>query len=312
MAGQTSHINGTVDVAAQASAYSGTVTVGDGGLYGTCDSGACHDAAVDPAWNATPSLLGCSDCHYNTLDVNSFNGQDETASAVATGTASSEWTGRGHGAKSIACLDCHAMSQAHDFTAALSNANAFRLTTGFTCTDNAANCHDGNPTASVATVVNHSKTAMSIAGYNTQVDSWSITPKCVDCHDPHGDASNLKMIQTDLWDNGSSTMSTTVGVPTNHGAIGNSNLAFVNDTTGVSTAGDSYADADAPFSSLCQECHETVDADMTSFQDDATASSTGHPSPGGNPGDCSDCHKHDTAFKPSGCSALKISIDLLI
>ena len=38
--------------------------------------------------------------------------------------------------------------------------------------------------------------------------SWD--PKCVDCHDPHGDSDNLAMIATDVFDRGSSTH----GVPT--------------------------------------------------------------------------------------------------
>jgi hypothetical protein len=79
-------------------------------------------------------------------------------------------------------------------------------------------------------------------------------------------------------------------------------LVFTDNTTGASTTGNSYADLNAPYSSVCQECHE--DASMVSFHDDnggGTAAGANHPSTGANPGDCSACHKHNTGFAPSAC-----------
>ncbi|MHC4815764.1 MAG: CxxxxCH/CxxCH domain c-type cytochrome, partial [Planctomycetota bacterium] len=272
-------------------AYTGT-TDDYPGSWGSCSAGGCHPG--DIVWGSSPT--NCDQCHVSDTDVNDFVGNNQQASFIDTG----EFDAVGHGQPSgpnLGCLDCHDLLAPHDDSANLDSlANPFRLNAGFTCTDNAANCHDGNPTPSVATVVTHSSTAMSTAGYTPQVDSWSFDPKCVDCHDPHGDGSNLKMIQVDLWDSGS----TGARVPS--AAPENSSLAFIDTLTGANTAGDTYADLNDPWSSLCQECHETADPDMTSFKDNAVASTTGHPTPGGNPGDCSNCHQHDTAFRPSGCS----------
>ena len=125
-----------------------------------------------------------------------------------------------------------------------------------------------------------------------QVDTWSFTPKCVDCHDPHGDG-NAKMIQRDLWEGSS------VGWVPAASDVENTTLTFTNYTTGQDANGNAYADSAAPFDSLCQECHETTDPDMASYKDGLTADSTNHP---GSPGDCSSCHKHDSGFKPSGCN----------
>jgi hypothetical protein len=140
--------------------------------------------------------------------------------------------------------------------------------------------------------VNHERASFTAPG----VDTWSFTPKCVDCHDPHGDGSNVKFMHNDLWDNGSSA----TFVPTSYSTIGNTNVVFTAYTTGQNATGTAYADTDTPWSSTCQECHETADADMTSYKDGVRADIAPHPA---SPGDCSGCHKHSSGFKPSGCSA---------
>jgi predicted CxxxxCH...CXXCH cytochrome family protein len=283
MSGQTNHLDNTVNLASRAASYDGGVAVGDTS-YGSCDSGACHDAAIDIAWDASPT--NCTDCHYNDNDVNSFDGQDKTASVVASG----QWSSYGHSAQGIACLDCHALSAAHDFSAALdSTSNPFRLgTTGAPyagtpdvfCSNTAAGCHNASPAADVMSHTDENMTAAK--------RSWpSWDPKCVDCHDPHGDGANLSMIQSDLFDAGS----TTTGVP----LASDADLVVFTTRDGIGSG--SYANTPAA-DGICQECHTAT----ASFVDgSATATTEAHPGAGLSP--CTNCHKHDSAFEPSGCDS---------
>jgi len=307
MSGRTTHINNDVTMANRAASYSGTTAVGDGGLYGNCAVGACHDVAVDIAWNATPT--NCDQCHYNSSDVNNFNGRDKTASVVGSG----EWMGVGHGSKGKVCLDCHSLTSAgHDFSATLgSGSNPYRFDTSggaFTCSNATVGCHQVGITGpatglDISTVTTHSSAEMVAAGYSTKY-AWSFAPECVNCHDPHGDGSNLSMIQSQLYDK--EAFSVTSAAPSL--AIDNTTLVFTDDTTGLTSTQDGYADYTV-YSSVCQECHEgtTPGTDTTfAFMDDARANFSGHPgyvnTGSDNPGDCSLCHKHDSAFKPLGCS----------
>ena len=267
-----------------------------------CTLSACH-GGVSVAWaNGTITCDGCHSTTTNTkmgvVDVNNWTWDGTTQSKVSD-QAGGEYAMRGHGKTTPAttCAQCHDSAVAHDLT--MAGANPFRLQggAGFSCANNTANCHDGAPTASVTTVVDHTSANMVTAGYTPQVGAWSYTPKCVDCHDPHGDGSNVRMIHADLWDNGSGANF----VPTAYGTIGNTNVVFTDEATGV--GGNSYAwGATAPnYSGLCQECHETADADFTSFKDDTSVSLDPHPAGGANPGDCSGCHRHREAFKPNLC-----------
>ncbi|MDF1526279.1 MAG: CxxxxCH/CxxCH domain-containing protein, partial [bacterium] len=290
MSGKATHIDGDVTMANGASAYNGTTTVGDGGAFGTCDTGACHDAITDIAWNAAPT--GCADCHYNTLDVNSFNGRDETASVVA----SAEWSAYGHSAQGagVACSDCHDLAgTSHDFSATLSAGNAFRLngtfTSGTGCNTQAAGCH------SIA-VVNHSAAAITGAGGSLNY-TWSLAPECLNCHDPHGDGSNSFMISREIWDEETGTFTTTgtpPAMPTEQ-----LSLAYTDTTTGITSAQVSYADTTV-YSSICQECHTQTGGGL-GFVDGLYANYSGHAGYPGNPGDCDQCHKHDTGFT-AGCA----------
>ena len=124
-----------------------------------------------------------------------------------------------------------------------------------------------------------------------------MVPECVNCHDPHGDA-NLSMVQRELYDKAAFTLP--AGPPPAE-PTEQVSLVFTDDVTGASDVGDSYGDLDAPFSSVCQECHEA--ADHVSFKDGTSAAGANHPSTGANPGDCSSCHGHDSAFMPKACDS---------
>jgi predicted CxxxxCH...CXXCH cytochrome family protein len=281
--------------------YSQAATRGD--LTGTCTGTAgCHVAATNIAWNATPT--NCTQCHVNTTDRNDWNGNNNVASMIASG----DFTGSGHGAKAdvgaAGCLTCHDLAQPHDRTTTLSGTNPYRLrdqdagTAGvqFSCTWNAAACHDGNPTPSVATVKTHSNEEMANSGYTAKRTWPAWDPQCVNCHDPHGDG-NLAMIRRDLYDKAAFNLPAgpAPAVPTEQ-----TSLTFTN-RTGVAAGSYSWATEQTPnYSGVCQECHEA--ANHVAFKDNTSASVTPHPSPGTNPGQCSSCHPHSGAFKPSGCS----------
>jgi predicted CxxxxCH...CXXCH cytochrome family protein len=291
--------------------YTGDVSDYTPTTFGSCESGACHDTDTDPAWGTTPGTSDCADCHLSSAaDVNSFSGTDSQATVIN----SAEWIGVGHGkAPTIAkiCTDCHSSSIPHDFTGLLSGPNPYRLDTSggpFTCSDFGVGCHEPGimgPRTGIAltTMVTHSSAEMAAANYSTRYP-WSFAPECVNCHDPHGDGSNLSMIQSDLWDKGVSATWVPV-LP-----VDNTSLSFINDTTGLTSAQEGYADYTVA-SSVCQECHEGTPGTNTpkGFDDNnLSANFSGHPgynvaqAGSGNPGDCSACHKHDSAFMPSGCS----------
>ncbi|TAL18747.1 CxxxxCH/CxxCH domain-containing protein, partial [bacterium] len=309
------HANGAINVSASGALFHGTAvgfTWNDAG--NTCTALTCHSATL--LW--TNAAVLCSDCHSDpTVDVNNFVGNDGILSKVSTAEFSGA-SGRGHGTTAIVtptapkvCADCHDKTVGHDFSAALNGTNPYRLKdldagTGglqFTCSDNIAGCHVSATATNEAAlsltygnIVSHTDAAM---GADSDVVTWGFTPKCVDCHDPHGDSTNVKMIQNDLWDNGSAGTAIATAVPTSYATIGNTNVVFTTYTTGQTAAGSAYAQTGSVFSSICQECHETVEAGFTAYKDGVNADASPHPTA---PGDCSGCHKHDSGFKPSGCN----------
>jgi hypothetical protein len=151
-------------------------------------------------------------------------------------------------------------------------------------------------------VVDHTRANMQ-TGYTPQVGTWTYTPKCVDCHDPHGDGTNARMIHRDLWDNGSGANF----VPTDYVNIGNAGVVFTDNTTGVGAGSYGWSSESTPnYSGLCQECHEVNLAAFESFRDSenplgGTVAVSPHPAAGANPGDCTGCHLHSEAFKPNRC-----------
>ncbi|NIM48290.1 MAG: hypothetical protein GTN71_21975, partial [Anaerolineae bacterium] len=191
----------------------------------TCGTANCH-GGNDVAWDydvAGSGSFACDVCHAEVAgvktgvtDVNSFSFGDWIQTKINDVPTTGEFTASGHGGKGIACTDCHDSAVEHDISAALDGTdpntantdNPFRLVdqdggaggVQFSCSYNAANCHDGSPTPSVATVVSHTRANMVTAGYSPQVDTWHMVPACVNCHDPHGDDANLSMVQRELYD----------------------------------------------------------------------------------------------------------------
>ena len=271
--------------------------------WGSCSAGACHDTDQDPAWGSSIPANDCYRCHINnnttptsSSDSPNFVGSDRSASLIGIGD---EWALRGHGAKGApanTCAGCHDGTATPHQPDLAASANPFRLGNSYTnpdafCTN--ASCH--NPLTAAGQVKSHTSANMTVK--QRTWPSW--VPKCVDCHDPHGDGANLGMITTDLFDRGSSTH----GVPT-------TTLNTIPKTTDVidfSVKGGiqagSYAQTPGG-DGICQECHLATDGAATgllSFQDDnATALAGAHPTTNLSP--CTQCHKHDKAFEPAGCN----------
>jgi len=273
------HNNGTVNWQTNLT-YSQAASRGN--LTGTCSGTAgCHVAATNIAWNDL-NPTNCNQCHYNTTETANW-GWTGTAGNISM-ISSTQYTAVGHGQATINgaaankdCMACHDINQAHDTTATLTGSNPFRLKVGFTCNDSAAGCHTVS-----GTFATHDQ---ATAGKNY---TWGFGAKCVDCHDPHGDGSNLAMIHSDLADKGSQT-----------NGVRNTPDAAIETMVFTSTAGtaaDSYAEPSTTFDGICQECHTLT----TSFRDNTSVASGTHAS---NTTGCMNCHNHkNDGFKGSGCN----------
>jgi predicted CxxxxCH...CXXCH cytochrome family protein len=196
------HINGARNVSFQLGGSYDTVNK----RCSNTDIG-CHGTTV-MRWGGSGS---CVDCHQvTTSDVDDYTYNNGTKAVINF----YDYTSVGHGKKStyrytgraganLGCLDCHTASAAHGLTT-----NPFRLLNADT---NALclSCH-------TAGISNHD---LAHVGQGT----WSWTPKCVDCHDPHGDSGgvtaaekNAAMVQSKVAYTGSDTYgvpSTTSGLP---------------------------------------------------------------------------------------------------
>jgi predicted CxxxxCH...CXXCH cytochrome family protein len=292
-----------------------------------CDATACHGGNSGITW-ATAGPYPCQTCHsyvnggVTNADVNDFAwaGAAPTMSKIAY----SEYTAAsgGHGSisprtinKSCNASSCHSSAVAHDTTATLSGANPFRLVdqggaagVQFSCSYTGAGCHQSGITGpqtnlDLSTIVTHSPSTMSAAAGYAAKRTWpSWDPQCTNCHDPHGD-NNLSMMSRWVFDKAAFNLPAGVAAPPYAGTLPpeNTTLVFNDSTTGSSSLGNSFGDQDAPFSSICQECHEA--ANLLSYKDggpDTTQSV--HPgAPNGNPGPCANCHSHSTGFAPKDC-----------
>jgi len=180
------HTDGSRDVAVNSAYDTNAGTKYDNYNTGTktCSSISCHGVGT-PQWGGTVS---CEDCHSAAdNDVDDFTYNNATTAAIN----STEWTGYGHGATAgdlpLACTDCHSSGSSHGDTA-----NPFRLLK----TDNNA-CFDCHGTGSAG--VNGKNGLVKVDKFHQMgkhTESGNNGGKfCWDCHDPHGDGSNIKMVQ---------------------------------------------------------------------------------------------------------------------
>jgi predicted CxxxxCH...CXXCH cytochrome family protein len=312
----TAHTNGLITMGWD-TAKTGTVTFVAGSYSApnytsaTCANVKCHGNNATPVEWGGPTL-DCVSCHGRTQanggDLANWLINDDVAALINT----DEWTGYGHGSASVnlaqgktgidVCRYCHDWSVPHE-----TPTNPFRLhgvtgalgaiTAGSydAATNNGNgicwNCHatgsngvdpDGSG-ASAYLVKNGTKKIDSYhhgaSDHGTNADGGA---RCWDCHDPHGDLTNLAMIGSDTLRDASDpygftgTRSTTGAILTTRAAGG-------------------YAKATSPYTGICQVCHTTTSV----FRFDGSLQT--HQT-----NDClTACHKHDQpaandAFKGAG------------
>ena len=268
-------------------------------------SGVVTNTDVDDfAWaGATPTMSKISNAEY-----------------VADGGGHGDATGANQ--PNQPCSGCHASGTAvtHDTTAGLPGPNPFRLVdqnTGalgvqYSCSaaTGPTLCHTGaspiigpQTGVDIRAVTTHTAAAMLNPGGYTAIRTWpgwtvqgaGTGLECANCHDPHGDG-NLSMVNRWVYDKGPFLLPAPAPVaPTEQ--LG---LVFTDGTTGVGPNSYAWVTGTSTYSGICQECHE--DASVVSFRDGGTTvSGANHPSTGANPGDCSSCHRHDRAFRPTMC-----------
>lgn len=309
------HTNGVITLVFDTTVAGGTVSATSGTFTGpatytsaTCTNVLCHGTnATAVKWGATSVF--CVDCHGGASDVNNWAIADGTPSKINTGA---EWTTYGHGSATVnlaqgktgidVCRYCHDWNVNHKVAT-----NPFRLlgatgangaiTSGnynaATNYGNAVcwNCHgtgsngvDPDGSAGTAYLLKNGAKKIDSYHYGATHTANGTTggQRCWDCHDVHGDATNLAMIGSDTLRQASDaygltgTRSTTAAVLTTQGSGGYTNTTTRN--------------------GICQVCHTA-----TKYW-----RSTSEPTAHNNPSDCTAaCHAHDqtsvnTAFAGKG------------
>jgi predicted CxxxxCH...CXXCH cytochrome family protein len=220
------------------------------------DCNICHGATGgvtvgadrEPIWGNSTSV-DCETCHAGSVisDISGAIAPDKNE-ALTSGhnLVTGNYAVTNNSAAAAACTDCHDAASAGHFDASGDD----RLIGGFDC----LNCHDGTPATQVLTHTNIGATIKTEADF---------TKTCLECHDPHGDASNAAMINV-------------VGV------------VFT-----ARTNVNSFDEADAANADdLCATCH------VNTIHNNTVA--TGSHNENAN---CTSCHGHDGGFMPTGGSS---------
>jgi len=253
------------------------------------DNNTCH-GATPIRWGATAY---CIDCHvvYGTAESDNF----VYGSAPKATINFEEWTSAGHGKTGTyrytgntgankVCEDCHSKAAAHGLSY-----NPFRLISSATIKPTAPNtlCESCHNTTSIK---NHEFSVVNQG-------SWGWSPKCVDCHDPHGDKGgyttteyNGAMVQSFV----SYTSSSTYGVPDKTEAIDfPANYAMAKSISAFNWS--SFVDNGGTNKGICRVCHTKSSTD--NFRRDLFTGTHYN-----DQGKCTSCHIHSEGFAPS-CNA---------
>ena len=316
--GQPAHQNLAVTVNVVTATYADNVTIaGDAGGVnylaggtthtdnGTCTfTSGCHNAAA-PVWGGALAN-GCFDCHGGaeaagqakpTGASNSVPNGVTLAGQYDTsghGRASGTYTGSGNPAANYTyngvtnnCYSCHASAASH--APATSAADPYRLGVYATNTLGLCDvCH--GPTGTASTKINIQEHTRTITG-STRTWPANYNFKCVDCHDPHGDA-NYQMVRSHISAPSASTEtagnfgSNSYGTPfdsANASAVTfTSTVGFGVGSYGISGSGDG----------ICEVCHNQT----AYFQRGIVAVQTHNTAT-----QCTACHKHTEGFKGGAC-----------
>jgi hypothetical protein len=245
----------------------------------------------------------CFDCHTGA----ETGASKPLVDTIPNPVSQAEYTAQGHGlgtgskypgsvnsgagllfnnAASPNCYSCHDSAAGHAPAAAA--ADPYRLgvyatnTTGLCDT-----CHGPSGTAARVNIQEHTKTMTG----STKTWPSGYDFKCVDCHDPHGDA-NYSMVRSYLSaptaSNDASFGSNSYGTPQDTGAA--SAVVF---TSTAGMAAGSYGITGAGALGICEVCHTQT---VYWRRDIASESHV----PGTR---CTNCHKHTQGFKPPTCES---------
>lgn len=233
-----------------------------------CSNVDCHGENV-VSW--TPGALGCGNCHEGASDVDNWIYSNLSGTVAKIDTA--EYNSTGHGNFGKNCDDCHDGALSHT-----TSTTYFRLYSTTEPDTFCLYCHGSGSElmngwfGNVTGIQGHTYSNMSAAAYGN-LTTWSYTPKCIDCHDPHGD-SNAMMIHTTVNYFGSDA----AGRPTG----GTKSVSAV-----IFDRWSSYVRAD--LDGICQVCHERTDFFK---KGEFSQHNLGQ--------QCTDCHAHSTGFTPQG------------
>ncbi len=260
----------------------------------TCTVG-CHGSGT-PTWGGGTVL--CLQCH------NSAEG-DALGNGIPNGI-STEWATKGHGAAAGGTLTsalggcdyCHDLSASHTPTG---STNPYRLR--FAATDNTL-CLRCHATGDAGIAVSSAGTVLALENSSRNVDKAHFGSRhqtgeggklCWDCHDPHGTATNILMVKSNV-----ALASSTYGVPTTTKPV-----TF----TARAVAGDFVKTTGSPRTGVCQACHDPgkgTDAaigstkywrwDGTDLGGGASTHQSGTI--------CTQCHEHGNQFAGAGGDCL--------
>ncbi len=298
----TNHRTGNIDFAASIK----------GGTYDpptkTCTGVSCHGAS-NPVWGV--SVMTCFDCHSGV--------EADNKPQISLGTPNpidqTQYNTTGHGQWVVGptypneCYECHNSVAAH--TTKDPN-DPFRLGVNAQNMDNVClnACHGVGGTSIYTDMLSHTKTVIG------SLYTWPFVPKCIDCHDPHGDA-NIKMIRPKInvatnnnnpgggsYDAGDGDIDgdtyidygiqKSTAIAPADAASQNSQLStaisFTNNTIGKG-AGGFAGGAGSEGTGICEVCHQNTPR----YNRQGDTNNDGHP-----PDPCTNCHNHAQGFKGAG------------
>ncbi len=345
----TTHVNGDVDLSSSKYAFKFNVNAQKrcyNSCHGVFDETIPAEAALAPQWGGTVAAGGCFTCHGATATlledvVRPSEPIGEPVASPPNKISATEYEARGHGLDStVGYLDYLGnLGDSGNPGAGFRDYSSARTQPGcFSTSDTEAlnGCHFNiekavdNPylLGPYATDVDSLCQFCHVGGgvlvayigkSHTQTETrssktWGITPKCVDCHDPHGDSNNY-MIKYGISRIYGSTL---YGSPMLSDGSANAgiakqpalmkpvtfNLTAVGYNGNPGQAGDYYNyDADGLSDGICQVCHSQnlvysyLDqaGEVKAHSNNMNASDTVTdflPEDGRR---CTECHHHDDA-----------------
>jgi len=316
------HVNGNLDVSFDPAVATGGYTIGTK----TC-SVSCHGAAQ--VWGTTLSN-GCFGCHFGTEVSN--KPQDNVG--IPNPVDNTQYLTRGHGRPQASgayplsnnpaahmdnvtgspsdCYYCHSQTALHTPPDRVNDPwrlgygtdtggqkgtlkGAFADNITLLCLKCHGSATDRSGIAEAATsAVNAQTHARGITG--TKYATWPVNSwKCVDCHDPHGDA-NINMIRSGINAPNSSTDTQAGSDPKGRTLRIDANVHAITFTDNSGYAANSYAISGAGTWGICEVCHTQTAA--------YAATGTGTDNAGTHAtrtGTCTTCHPHSSGFAATAC-----------